>query len=200
MGSTGSYDCEFSFYICRLAEIVQVKAGTRTLLRGAKRYKVRSQQRSPYPDITMPRKPASKAQTNRFHCFRHPSLPTCCKAVQAIHIAPKSGKIGLQQRKMFSSLIKNALRRRRSSRAGRASRFRLRRFRTSGLNSNNTKYVKDTVNSLISTVVNWDYLAADRSTVWKASGLLAGAGEQSVLKYSFSDQIRSELLNPRSTH
>ena len=67
----------------------------------------------------------------------------------------------------------------------------------SGLNSNNTKYVKDTVNSLISTVVNWDYLAADRSTVWKASGLLAGAElEQSVLKYSFSDQIRSELLNP----
>ena len=37
------------------------------------------------------------------------------------------------------------------------------------MNSNNTKYVKDTVNSLISTVVNWDYLAADRSTVWKAS-------------------------------
>ncbi|SPV11966.1 replication protein [Burkholderia cenocepacia] len=65
------------------------------------------------------------------------------------------------------------------------------------MNSNNTKYVKDTVNSLISTVVNWDYLAADRSTVWKASGLLAGAElEQSVLKYSFSDQIRSELLNP----
>ncbi|ETP61208.1 initiator RepB protein [Burkholderia dolosa PC543] len=120
------------------------------------------------------------------------------KAVQAIHIAPKSGKIGLQQRKMFSSLIKNALRQE-AFEPGRTS-FSISiaaLSHESGLNSNNTKYVKDTVNSLISTVVNWDYLAADRSTVWKASGLLAGAElEQSVLKYSFSDQIRSELLNP----
>ncbi|MCM3060764.1 hypothetical protein M3553_21840, partial [Bacillus subtilis] len=77
----------------------------------------------------------------------------------------------------FSSLIKNALRQE-AFEPGRTS-FSISiasLSHESGLNSNNTKYVKDTVNSLISTVVNWDYLAADRSTVWKASGLLAGLG------------------------
>ncbi|HEF4742233.1 TPA: replication initiation protein [Burkholderia multivorans] len=147
----------------------------------------------------MPRKPASKGSDKQVSLFQTPEPPDLLrKAVQAIHIAPKSGKIGLQQRKMFSSLIKNALRQE-AFEPGRTS-FSISiaaLSHESGLNSNNTKYVKDTVNSLISTVVNWDYLAADRSTVWKASGLLAGAElEQSVLKYSFSDQIRSELLNP----
>lgn len=147
----------------------------------------------------MPRKPASKGSDKQVSLFQTPEPPDLLrKAVQAIHIAPKSGKIGLQQRKMFSSLIKNALRQE-AFEPGRTS-FSISLAslsHESGLNSNNTKYVKDTVNSLISTVVNWDYLAADRSTVWKASGLLAGAElEQSVLKYSFSDQIRSELLNP----
>lgn len=147
----------------------------------------------------MPRKPANKGSDKQVSLFQTPEPPDLLrKAVQAIHIAPKSGKIGLQQRKMFSSLIKNALRQE-AFEPGRTS-FSISiasLSHESGLNSNNTKYVKDTVNSLISTVVNWDYLAADRSTVWKASGLLAGAElEQSVLKYSFSDQIRSELLNP----
>ena len=169
-----SYDCEFSFYICRLAEIVQ--AGTRTLLRGAKGIKsaLNKVTLSGHYDAAQARK--QRLRQTGFTVSDTRASDLLRKAVQAIHIAPKSGKIGLQQRKMFSSLIRTRFDRRRSSQAGRASRFRLRRFRTSGLNSNNTKYVKDTVNSLISTVVNWDYLAADRSTVWKASGLLAGAG------------------------
>jgi Initiator Replication protein len=120
------------------------------------------------------------------------------KAVQAIHIAPKSGKLGLQQRKMFSSLIKNAIKQD-AVEPGRMS-YSITigaLSQDSGLNSNNTQYVKETVNSLISTVVNWDYLAADKTAVWKASGLLAGAELQhAVLKYSFSDQIRGELLSP----
>jgi hypothetical protein len=147
----------------------------------------------------MARKQAGKTTDTQVSLFQTPEPPDLLrKAVQAIHIAPKSGKIGLQQRKMFSSLIKNALRQE-SFEPGRTS-FSISiaaLSHESGLNSNNTKYVKDTVNSLISTVVNWDYLAADHTTVWKASGLLAGAElEQSTLRYSFSDQIRSELLNP----
>lgn len=118
----------------------------------------------------MPRKPASKGSDKQVSLFQTPEPPDLLrKAVQAIHIAPKSGKIGLQQRKMFSSLIKNALRQE-AFEPGRTS-FSISiasLSHESGLNSNNTKYVKDTVNSLISTVVNWDYLAADRSTVWKA--------------------------------
>src|SRR6202012_2567418 len=67
----------------------------------------------------------------------------------------------------------------------------------SGLNSNNTDYVKETVKSLIGTVVNWDHLNPNRSATWKASGLLAGAElEQSILRYSFSEEIRDELLSP----
>lgn len=120
------------------------------------------------------------------------------KAVPAIHIAPKSGSISLQQRKMFSSLIKNALRQD-SLEPGRSS-FEITISALSqdvDLNSNNTEYVKETINSLISTVVNWDYLTQDKRSIWKASGLLAGAElERSVLRYTFSDQIRGELLNP----
>lgn len=147
----------------------------------------------------MPRKLASTGADKQVSLFQSMEPPDLLrKAVQAIHIAPKSGKISLQQRKMFSLLIKNALRQD-AFEPGRTS-FSISvaaLSHESGLNSNNTKYVKDTVNSLISTVVNWDYLAADSSSVWKASGLLAGAElEQSVLKYSFSDQIRAEVLNP----
>ena len=59
----------------------------------------------------MPRKPASKGSDKQVSLFQTPEPPDLLrKAVRAIHIAPKSGKIGLQQRKMFSSLIKNALR------------------------------------------------------------------------------------------
>ena len=79
----------------------------------------------------MPRKPASKGSDKQVSLFQTPEPPDLLrKAVQAIHIAPKSGKIGLQQRKMFSSLIKNALRQEAFEPTGRASRFRLRRFRT----------------------------------------------------------------------
>lgn len=147
----------------------------------------------------MARKQPTGGSDKQVSLFQTPEPPDLLrKAVQAIHIAPKSGKLGLQQRKMFSSLIKNALRQE-SFEPGRTN-FSISIAALSldsGLNSNNSKYVKDTVNSLISTVVNWDYLNADRSTVWKASGLLAGAElEQSLLRYSFSEQIRSELLNP----
>lgn len=120
------------------------------------------------------------------------------KAVPAIHIAPKSGSISLQQRKMFSSLIKNAIRQD-SLETGRSS-FEITISALSqdvDLNSNKTEYVKETINSLISTVVNWDYLTQDKRSIWKASGLLAGAElERSVLRYTFSEQIRGELLNP----
>jgi hypothetical protein len=138
----------------------------------------------------------AEKQVSLFQASEPPDLLR--KAVQAIHIAPKSGKLGLQQRKMFSSLIKNAIKQDAvepdrtsfSITIGALS-------QDSGLNSNNTQYVKETINSLISTVVNWDYLAADKTAVWRASGLLAGAELQhAVLKYSFSEQIRGELLNP----
>lgn len=147
----------------------------------------------------MARKPASNDADKQVSLFQANEPPDLLrKAVQAIHIAPRTGKLGLQQRKMFSSLIKNAIRQD-AIEPGRVE-FSISiggLSQDSGLNSNNTQYVKETVNSLISTVVNWDYLAQDRMTVWNASGLLAGASiKQAVLKYSFSEQIRSELLNP----
>jgi Initiator Replication protein len=138
----------------------------------------------------------SEKQVSLFQTSESPDLLR--KAVQAIHIAPKSGKLGLQQRKMFSSLIKNAIKQD-AVEPGRST-FSITigaLSQDSGLNSNNTKYVKDTVNSLISTVVNWDYLAGDGVNIWRASGLLAGAElQRSTLSYSFSEQIRGELLNP----
>ncbi|SDV46085.1 replication initiation protein [Chitinasiproducens palmae] len=119
------------------------------------------------------------------------------KAVQAVHIAPKSGAITLQQAKMFNALIKNAI-----AQHGDDQRLTFEYsvrdlIEDVGLNSNNRNYVKATINSLVGTVVNWDHLMHDSRSVWKASGLLSGAEiDGSRLRYNFSDQIRELLLNP----
>ncbi|WP_186057948.1 replication initiation protein [Burkholderia gladioli] len=147
----------------------------------------------------MARRKAADTAEKQSSLFQTPEPPDLLrKAVQAIHIAPKSGKLGLQQRKMFSSLIKNAIAQDKGEPGVESFSIGIGALSLdSGLNSNNTAYVKEQVNSLISTVVNWDYLAEDRSTSWKASGLIAGAELRAgVLFYSFSPQLRRELLNP----
>ena len=171
-----SYDCEFSFYICRLAEIVQVKP-EQERCSAARRYKVRSQQGHLIRTLRCRASPQAKAQTNRFHCFRHRASRLAAQGGPGDSYRAEVRK----DRPAAAQDVQLADQERASTggvRPGRTS-FSISLAslsHESGLNSNNTKYVKDTVNSLISTVVNWDYLAADRSTVWKASGLLAGAG------------------------
>lgn len=119
------------------------------------------------------------------------------KAVQAVHIAPKSGAITLQQAKMFNALIKNAIAQNTEDQRL-TFEYSLRNLIDDvGLNSNNRNYVKATINSLVGTVVNWDHLMPDSRSIWKASGLLSGAEiDGSRLRYNFSDQIRELLLNP----
>jgi len=119
------------------------------------------------------------------------------KAVQAVHIAPKSGAITLQQAKMFNALIKNAIAQNTEDQRL-TFEYSLRNLIDDvGLNSNNRNYVKATINSLVGTVVNWDHLMPDSRSIWKASGLLSGAEiDGSRLRYNFSDQIRELILNP----
>lgn len=119
------------------------------------------------------------------------------KAVPAVHIAPQSGPISLQQAKMFNALIKNAIE---QNRGGERVWFEYSLkslIDDVGLNSKNRDYVKATLNSLVGFVVNWDHLAGAKPE-WNASGLIAAAKiSGSLLSYQFSDNIRELLMNPR---
>ncbi|WP_304993764.1 replication initiation protein [Burkholderia plantarii] len=118
------------------------------------------------------------------------------KAVPAVHIAPKSGPISLQQAKMWNALIKNAIS---QDKDGERVWFEYPvgdLIADVGLNSKNRDYVKATINSLLGFVVNWDYLSGKPE--WNASSLIAGAKlSAGILRYQFSDNIRELLMNPR---
>ncbi len=118
------------------------------------------------------------------------------KAVPAVHIAPKSGPISLQQAKMWNALIKNAIG---QNKNGEQVWFEYSvgdLIADVGLNSKNRDYVKATINSLLGFVVNWDYLSGKPE--WNASSLIAGAKlSAGILRYQFSDNIRELLMNPR---
>jgi hypothetical protein len=121
------------------------------------------------------------------------------KAVQAIHASPKKGIISLQQRRIFNALIKNAISQNQAQ-PGRAQ-FEMPIPEIKSmleLTTNNVSYIKDTIRSLIGIVVDWDHLNTDGTKgAWTASGLIAGARiDGSLLHYSFSAEIRSELLDP----
>ncbi|WP_232445377.1 replication initiation protein [Burkholderia ubonensis] len=144
---------------------------------------------------------ASKKETGgeptQIALFQVPELPEPFrKAVPAIHIAPKSGAISLQQAKMWNALIKNAIE---QNKDGERTWFEYALgdlISDVGLNSKNREYVKATVNSLVGFVVNWDHLSGKPE--WNASALVAGAKlSGSILRYQFSDNIRELLMNPR---
>ncbi|WP_256259013.1 replication initiation protein [Burkholderia ubonensis] len=143
---------------------------------------------------------ATKKETGRepmqIALFQMPEMPDPFrKAVPAIHIAPKTGPISLQQAKTWNALIKNAIEQRKE---GERTWFEYSigdLISDVGLNSKNREYVKATINSLLGFVVNWDQLAA--KSEWNASALLAGAKiSGGTLKYQFSDNISELLLSP----
>jgi hypothetical protein len=145
----------------------------------------------------VPKDQELKTEPTQIALFNVPELPEPFrKAVPAVHIAPQSGPISLQQAKMFNALIKNAIE---QNKVGERVWFDypVRQLICDvGLNSKNRDYVKATINSLVGFVVNWDHLSESRE--WNASGLVAGAKlSGSTLRYQFSDNMREILMNPR---
>jgi hypothetical protein len=132
--------------------------------------------------------------------FQQPPAPQLLKkAVQAIHASPKKGIITLQQRRIFNALIKNAISQNQADPARTQFEMPVPEIKSMlELSTNNVSYIKDTIRSLIGIVVDWDHLNTDGTKgAWIASGLIAGARiEGSHLHYSFSEEIRSELLDP----
>ncbi|MFP3637949.1 replication initiation protein [Paraburkholderia sp. SIMBA_054] len=145
---------------------------------------------------------ATEGQIQLFSVQQHPE--PFRKAVQAIHIAPKKGTISLQQQRIWNGLIKNAIEQNKIEQD--TYNRDLDEFSIPlqdlmnqvGLgNSNNRDYFKETVRSLLSTVVDWDYLDGKSQKSWNATGLLAGVTiEGSILRYGFSKQLREVLMNP----
>lgn len=121
------------------------------------------------------------------------------KAVQAIHVAPVGGALTLQQRRLFNSLIKNAIEDRLAKNDA-ANTFQIsipEMMAELSLTTKDTAYIKETAKSLMRTVVDWDQLNSDGTATWTGSTLLAGAKITGpLLSYSFAPQICEELLNP----
>lgn len=132
--------------------------------------------------------------------FQQPEVPEPFKkAVQAIHVSPVGGALTLQQRRLFNSLIKNAIEHRLQRNDG-ASTFQIsipEMMAELSLTTKDTGYIKETAKSLMRTVVDWDQLNSDGTATWTGSTLVAGAKiTGTLLSYSFAPQICEELLNP----
>lgn len=125
------------------------------------------------------------------------------KATPAVHISAKNKALSLVQHKIYNALLANAIE---QDRAHSDTNGTLTQFSIAltdlvdkvGLNSNNRDYLKGVINSLIGTVVNWDFLEAERGEVWAATGLLSEAEmDRSTLTYEFSAKIRDFLVHPQ---
>lgn len=121
------------------------------------------------------------------------------KHVGLIHC---ENKLTLIQRKICNILLFNALDKINDQEIHEISLQRL--CSLVGYNSNDTKLIKDSVKSLISTVMEWNLLEDSKflneddypedAITWNASSLLAGASiKAGLIRYSYSPQMKSVL-------
>src|SRR3990167_7470042 len=119
------------------------------------------------------------------------------KHVGLIHC---ENKLTLIQRKICNILLFNALDKINDQETHEISLQKL--CSLVGYNSNDTKLIKDSIKSLISTVMEWNLLEDSKflneddypedAITWNASSLLAGASiHRGTVKYSYSPQIKS---------
>lgn len=121
------------------------------------------------------------------------------KATAAVHMAPEKGALSLPQYKLFDALLKNAGAQYKRDPSRIWFDIGLGQLTTEiGLNSNNRKYMKTAINSLVTFGVNWDYLAGLNKGQWNASALLAGARitPGGVLQYHYAENLKEVFLNP----
>lgn len=145
-------------------------------------------------------KGSAASKNGQIALFQQPEVPEPFKkAVQAIHVSPVGGALTLQQRRLFNSLIKNAIEHRLDRNDG-ASTFKIsipEMMAELSLTTKDTAYIKETAKSLMRTVVDWDQLNSDGTATWTGSTLVAGAKITGpILSYSFAPEICEELLNP----
>lgn len=121
------------------------------------------------------------------------------KHVGLIHC---ENKLTLIQRKICNILLFNALDKINDQETHEISLQKL--CSLVGYNSNDTKLIKDSIKSLISTVMEWNLLEDSKflneddypedAITWNASSLLAGASIKSgLIRYSYSPQMKSVL-------
>jgi plasmid replication initiation protein len=121
------------------------------------------------------------------------------KHVGLIHC---ENKLTLIQRKICNILLFNALDKINDQETHEISLQKL--CSLVGYNSNDTKLIKDSIKSLISTVMEWNLLEDSKflneddypedAITWNASSLLAGASiKGGLIRYSYSPQMKSVL-------
>lgn len=121
------------------------------------------------------------------------------KHVGLIHC---ENKLTLIQRKICNILLFNALDKINDQETHEISLQKL--CSLVGYNSNDTKLIKDSIKSLISTVMEWNLLEDNKflnedeypedAITWNASSLLAGASiKGGLIRYSYSPQMKSVL-------
>jgi len=119
------------------------------------------------------------------------------KAVGAIHSASKMSLLG---RKTWNILLAHAMLIKTTTMSADLDIFEipLKSLEEDvGFNSKNTAYLKSTLRELVSTTVEWNILTNQNENEWGVSGALASAViKGGICQYSFSPQIRRNLLSP----
>ena len=118
------------------------------------------------------------------------------KAVQVIHSKPQS-PLSLVQRKLGNAWLKNAIERSPND-DGWWEIGLTTLAHDIGFDSNNRQYLKESAESLMRIVFEWDVMApANKRVHWKASVLFPEIEIRSdVIRYQISSQMRERLIDP----
>lgn len=129
---------------------------------------------------------------------RLPPIGELKKAVQAVHIVPRKGKVTLLMRKTFNVLLHNAVQHYR--RGHDVDVFEMgwsELIDALVFNSKNTAVLKATLKELRACEVEWNYLGDKTKAEWGITGLVAWVQvSQGRLRYGFGETSYKELLNP----
>ncbi|WP_028221579.1 replication initiation protein [Paraburkholderia oxyphila] len=143
----------------------------------------------------------AESVSNQFGLFPDVELPEPYKkAVSAVHMAPKEGPMTVNQYRVFDALLKHATDQYKVDPARLWYTISIGALSSKiGLeSSNNTSYIKNIVDELVTFGVNWDYLAGLNKGEWNTSALLAGAklSKGGMLSYHYADNLRELFMNP----
>lgn len=135
---------------------------------------------------------------------KKPAVPTAYtvrKAVEAIAINPKSGRITLLTRKLFNVLLYQAQRQGEALATYRAPLADI--VATAEFDSNDTNLIKEHLRKMLQTQVEWNSTSEDGSRRWGATNILSEAeiiedkkSRRVWVEWSYAPKIKKRLLEP----
>ena len=143
------------------------------------------------------RDPLVTRSPEQISLFSAPAPPDAFrKAVQVVHSKPKS-PLSLLQRKLGNAWLKNAIENAPDAEGWWTLGIK-NLSNTVGFDSNNRRYLKESAETLMRIIFEWDVIAPSSKRVpWKASVLFPEVEIGSdVIRYQISSQMRERMTNP----